>query len=56
MMISFGCIKHAAAQKIIIYLLYRPEEFTLTIRDNGKGFDLTPLNNNTSGPGYPEYE
>jgi two-component system, NarL family, sensor kinase len=47
-------IKHAAAQKIIIYLLYRPEEFTLTITDNGKGFDLTPLNDNTSfGLGIP---
>jgi two-component system, NarL family, sensor kinase len=47
-------IKHAAAQKIIIYLLYRTEEFTLTITDNGKGFDLTPLNDNTSfGLGIP---
>jgi len=41
-------IKHATAQKIIIYLGYRPEKFTLTITDNGKGFDLTPLNDNNS--------
>ena len=41
-------IKHSAARKIIIYLRYRPEEFKLTIKDNGKGFDLTPLNDNTS--------
>ncbi|MDP4217585.1 MAG: histidine kinase [Bacteroidota bacterium] len=47
-------IKHAAAQKIIIYLLYRPEEFKLTITDNGKGFDLTPLNDKSSfGLGIP---
>jgi len=41
-------IKHAASEKIIIYLCYHPEELTLTIADNGKGFDLTPLNNNAS--------
>jgi signal transduction histidine kinase len=41
-------IKHAVAQKIIIYLLYSPSAFTLIITDNGKGFDLTPLNDNTS--------
>jgi signal transduction histidine kinase len=41
-------IKHSSARKIIIYLLYRPEEFKLIITDNGKGFDLTPLNDNTS--------
>jgi signal transduction histidine kinase len=41
-------IKHATAQKIIIYLLYRPDELTLNITDNGKGFDLTPLNDNAS--------
>ena len=36
-------VKHAASQKIIIYLRYRPEELVLSIRDDGKGFDLTPL-------------
>jgi two-component system, NarL family, sensor kinase len=41
-------IKHATAQKIIIYLRYSPEELTLNITDNGKGFDLTPLNDNAS--------
>jgi signal transduction histidine kinase len=41
-------IKHAATQKIIIHLLYKPAELTLSITDNGKGFDLTPLNHDTS--------
>lgn len=41
-------IKHAASQKIIIHLHYSPEELTLSITDNGKGFDLTPLNHDTS--------
>ena len=41
-------IKHAASQKIIIHLLYQPEKLLLSIRDNGKGFDLTPLSDNTS--------
>ena len=41
-------IKHSTARKIIIYLRYRLEEFKLTITDNGIGFDLTPLNDNTS--------
>jgi len=44
-------IKHASAQKIIIYLLYGQSTFTLNITDNGKGFDLTPLNENTSSSG-----
>lgn len=41
-------IKHAASQKIIIHLRYGPKEFTLSIIDNGKGFDLTPLTDNSS--------
>jgi two-component system, NarL family, sensor kinase len=41
-------IKHAVSQKIIIHLRYRPEEFTLSIIDDGKGFDLTPLTDNSS--------
>jgi len=41
-------IKHAASQKIIIHLLYGQAELTLTITDNGKGFDLTPLDHDTS--------
>ena len=36
-------LKHAASRKIIIHLHYSLEEITLTITDNGKGFDLTPL-------------
>jgi len=41
-------LKHAASRKIIIHLQYSPDEFTLSITDNGKGFDLTLLNHNTS--------
>jgi len=41
-------IKHAASQKIIIHLRYSPEELALSITDNGKGFDLTPLNHEPS--------
>jgi signal transduction histidine kinase len=51
-MISFWSTKHAAAQKKIIYLLYRPEEFTLNITNNGKGFDLTPPDDHISGSGF----
>lgn len=36
-------LKHAASRKIIIHLQYSLEKITLTITDNGKGFDLTPL-------------
>jgi signal transduction histidine kinase len=41
-------LKQAASRKIIIHLQYRPDEFTLSITDNGKGFDLTLLNHSTS--------
>jgi two-component system NarL family sensor kinase len=41
-------IKHSASQKIIIHLLYQPEKLLLSIRDNGKGFDLTPLSDTTN--------
>jgi two-component system NarL family sensor kinase len=41
-------VKHAGSQKIIIHLLYRPEKLLLSIRDNGKGFDLTPLSDNSN--------
>ncbi|HVU55878.1 MAG TPA: ATP-binding protein [Puia sp.] len=36
-------LKHAASRKIIIHLHYSLEELTLSITDNGKGFDFTPL-------------
>jgi two-component system NarL family sensor kinase len=36
-------VKHAACQRIVIHLLYQPEKLVVSIRDNGKGFDLTPL-------------
>ncbi|HXB91135.1 MAG TPA: ATP-binding protein [Puia sp.] len=41
-------VKHSSCQKIIIHLLYQPEKLLLSIRDDGKGFDLTPLSSNTS--------
>jgi len=41
-------IKHSASQKIIIHLRYNPDDLSLSITDDGKGFDLTPLNNNAS--------
>jgi len=41
-------LKHAASRKIIIHLQYSLDEFTLSITDNGKGFDLTLLNHSTS--------
>jgi two-component system NarL family sensor kinase len=41
-------IKHSASKKITIHLLYRAEELILSILDDGKGFDLTPLNFNSS--------
>jgi signal transduction histidine kinase len=40
-------IKHAASEKIIIHLRYQADELTLSIIDDGKGFDCTPLTNNS---------
>lgn len=37
-------IKHAKANTIHIQLTYTPETFSITVNDNGSGFDLTPLN------------
>lgn len=37
-------IKHARANTILILLTYEPEAFSITVNDNGTGFDLTPLN------------
>jgi signal transduction histidine kinase len=37
-------IKHARANTILILLTYEPEIFSVTVNDNGTGFDLTPLN------------
>jgi signal transduction histidine kinase len=41
-------VKHAVSQKIIIHLRYLPEELILSIRDDGKGFDLTPLSDDSN--------
>lgn len=38
--------KHAEAEKILININYTPTLLSITITDNGKGFDLTPLNTN----------
>lgn len=37
-------LKHADASQLEVTLKYRPTEFFLSIGDNGKGVDLTPLN------------
>jgi two-component system, NarL family, sensor kinase len=41
-------IKHAKAKKINVRLLYRPDYFSLTVADDGEGFDLTPQNQNNN--------
>lgn len=37
-------IKHAKATRIGVQVTYQPNEFMIRIVDDGKGFDLTPLN------------
>jgi two-component system NarL family sensor kinase len=37
-------IKHARANSILVLLTYEPHAFSISINDNGSGFDLTPLN------------
>lgn len=37
-------IKHAKASTILIQLTYKPDTFSISVNDNGTGFDLTPLN------------
>lgn len=47
-------IKHAKASTILILISYEPEALSITVNDNGTGFDLTPLNageNNKFGLG-----
>lgn len=41
-------IKHAKATVMTIQMNYAPDLLSIQIADNGKGFDLTPLNNGTS--------
>ena len=41
-------IKHAQASKIRIALKYGEDSFHLAVSDNGQGFDLNPINDNTS--------
>ncbi|HEX7905981.1 MAG TPA: sensor histidine kinase [Chitinophagaceae bacterium] len=41
-------IKHAGADELTVELTYLPHQLYLSIKDNGKGVDLTPLNENTS--------
>jgi two-component system, NarL family, sensor kinase len=43
-------IKHADANKIVVTVEYEEKEIRLHVKDNGKGFDLTPFNeeNNSS--------
>jgi signal transduction histidine kinase len=45
-------IKHAEANKILVTVKYEEKEIRLHVKDNGKGFDLTPLHEeNNSGSG-----
>ncbi|MEO6541648.1 MAG: sensor histidine kinase, partial [Ferruginibacter sp.] len=40
-----NAIKHAKAKNINLHLFYTPESFTLTVRDDGKGFDASVTQN-----------
>lgn len=44
-------IKHAEADGIIVTVVYEEKEIKLNVKDNGKGFDLAPLNE-SSDSGY----
>lgn len=50
-----NAIKHANATRIDIYISYRTDKLTVTIQDNGKGFDIEKqkenIPDNTSGYG-----
>jgi len=47
-----NALRHAQASEIIIQLHYDDQSFTLTIEDNGKGFDKNVLDKST-GLGWP---
>ncbi len=40
-------IKHAEANSILSKIQYAPHQIRISIKDNGKGFDLTPMNDNS---------
>jgi len=40
-------VKHAKAKNISLQLVYTPQLFTLTVQDDGKGFDAAALQNKT---------
>lgn len=44
-------VKHAAATQVAIRLVYAPEAITLSIKDNGRGFDVDNLSVNSLGLG-----
>lgn len=44
-------IKHAEATSIEISIIYTESELKIEVKDDGKGFDLAPLNENVSGFG-----
>lgn len=41
-------IKHAGADRLMVAANYQPGELLITINDNGRGVDLTPLNENSN--------
>lgn len=47
-----NALRHAAATELIIQLHYEPTALTLTVQDNGRGFDPALLNQ-TTGAGWP---
>jgi len=44
-------IKHADAKNVLIQLVREEDRFNLTVEDDGKGFDLKEIENN-SGAGF----
>lgn len=44
-------LKHAAAKNIIVQVSYSPGHFNITVEDDGKGFDISTIDN-TKGMGW----
>ncbi|HZC03141.1 MAG TPA: ATP-binding protein, partial [Gammaproteobacteria bacterium] len=45
-----NAIRHAGASKVMIHLARIEEKLVLTIRDNGRGFNLAAVDAENSGP------
>lgn len=44
-----NAIKHAHATEILIQLIFTSEDITITVEDDGIGFDATKINHNSNG-------